>query len=107
MAAYKTEGIAEITATLEWRSQTPKTNHINEIERGGLQGPNQVVFESVNCPDPGPDQVVVNVTQSGSATERKAPICGANVLRGYTLATWRPAPLSVIAGYQKQGLWIG
>ena len=71
---------------------------------------NQVVFESVNCPDPGPDQVVVNVTQSWISNGTEGSYLRGERIEGDT--PWRPGdphPFPVIAGYQKAGTvdWVG
>jgi 3-hydroxyethyl bacteriochlorophyllide a dehydrogenase len=71
---------------------------------------NQVVFESVESPDPGPDQVVVNVTHSWISNGTEGSYLRGERIEGDT--PWRPGdphPFPVIAGYQKVGVvdWVG
>ena len=71
---------------------------------------NHVVYESVECPDPGPDQVVVNVTHSWISNGTEGSYLRGERIEGDT--PWRPGdphPFPVIAGYQKVGTvdWVG
>lgn len=71
---------------------------------------NQVVFESIECPDPGPGQVVVNVTHSWISNGTEGSYLRGERIEGDT--PWRPGdphPFPVIAGYQKVGIvdWVG
>ena len=71
---------------------------------------NQMVFESVDCPDPGPNQVVVNVTHSWISNGTEGSYLRGERIEGDT--PWRPGdphPFPVIAGYQKVGIvdWVG
>ena len=71
---------------------------------------NQVVFESVDCPDPGPDQVVVNVTHSWISNGTEGSYLRGERIEGDT--PWCPGdphPFPVVAGYQKVGIvdWVG
>jgi 2-desacetyl-2-hydroxyethyl bacteriochlorophyllide A dehydrogenase len=73
-------------------------------------GPNQVSYQSVTCPDPGPDQVVVRLTHSWISNGTEG-----SYLRGERIAgdTARrdgdPWPFPIVAGYQKVGVveWVG
>ena len=70
---------------------------------------NQVVFESVDCPDPSPDQVVVNVTHSWISNGTEGSYLRGSALRAIPLVPWRPASLSDCRGLQKVGIvdWVG
>ena len=72
--------------------------------------PNTVEYGEVNCPDPGPDDVVVRVTQSWISNGTEG-----SYLRGERIAgdtPYRPGdpwPFPIVSGYQKIGVieWIG
>ncbi|MGH7454320.1 MAG: hypothetical protein ACRENG_23395, partial [bacterium] len=72
--------------------------------------PNTVEYAEVNCPDPGPDVVVVRVTHSWISNGTEG-----SYLRGERIAgdtPYRPGdpwPFPIISGYQKIGVveWVG
>lgn len=71
---------------------------------------NTVSFESVDCPDPGPDQLVVRVTRSWISNGTEGSYLRGERVEGDT--PWRPGepdPFPVVSGYQKIGVveWIG
>lgn len=73
-------------------------------------GHNQVAFQEVDCPDPGPGDVVVNVTHSWISNGTEGSYLRGERIEGDT--PWRPGdptPFPVAAGYQKVGLvdWVG
>ena len=67
-------------------------------------GPNQVVYQPITCPEPGPGDVVVEVHHSWISNGTEG-----SFLRGERLSgdeVWRPgdpAPFPRVAGYQKTG----
>ena len=67
-------------------------------------GPCSVVYRTIECPDPGPDDVVVEVHHSWISNGTEG-----SFLRGERLSgdeAWRPgdpAPFPMVAGYQKVG----
>ena len=67
-------------------------------------GPNQVAFQSITCPDPGPDDVVIDVHHSWISNGTEG-----SFLRGERISgdvAWRagaPSPFPMVAGYQKVG----
>ncbi|MCC5833803.1 MAG: zinc-binding dehydrogenase [Opitutales bacterium] len=72
--------------------------------------PNQVTFQEVDCPDPGPQSVVVNVTHSWISNGTEGSYLRGERIEGDT--PWRPGdphPFPVAAGYQKVGVvdWVG
>lgn len=72
--------------------------------------PNEVEFTEISCPDPGPDDLVVRVTQSWISNGTEG-----SYLRGERIAgdtPYRPGdpwPFPIVAGYQKIGTveWVG
>lgn len=71
---------------------------------------NKVSFEPVVCPDPGPDQVVVDVTHSWISNGTEGSYLRGERIDGDT--PWRPgdpSPFPIVAGYQKVGIvdWVG
>ena len=71
--------------------------------------PNTVTFTDVTCPEPGPEDVVVRVTQSWISNGTEG-----SYLRGERIAgdtPWRPGdptPFPIVPGYQKVGVveWV-
>src|SRR5690606_16293214 len=67
-------------------------------------GPSQVSYQSIRCPDPGPDDVVIDVHHSWISNGTEG-----SFLRGERISgdvAWRPgdpAPFPMVAGYQKVG----
>ncbi len=67
-------------------------------------GPNQVVFKKITCPEPGPEDVVVELHFSWISNGTEG-----SFLRGERISgdvAWRPgdpAPFPMVAGYQKVG----
>ncbi len=75
-----------------------------------FKNPNEVVFESVDCPDPTEEQVVVNVTHSWISNGTEGSYLRGERVDGDT--PWRPgdpSPFPIVAGYQKVGIvdWVG
>ncbi len=71
---------------------------------------NEVSFESVECPDPEPDQVVVDVSHSWISNGTEGSYLRGERVDGDT--PWRPgdpSPFPIVAGYQKVGTvdWVG
>ena len=72
--------------------------------------PNTVEYGEINCPDPGPDDVVVRVTHSWISNGTEG-----SYLRGERIAgdtPFRPGdpwPFPIVSGYQKIGVveWVG
>lgn len=72
--------------------------------------PNKVEYAEVNCPDPGPNDVVVRVTHSWISNGTEG-----SYLRGERIAgdtPYRPGdpwPFPIVSGYQKIGIveWVG
>lgn len=72
--------------------------------------PNQVTFQEVDCPDPGPQSVVVDVSHSWISNGTEGSYLRGERIEGDT--PWRPGdphPFPVAAGYQKVGVvdWVG
>ena len=71
---------------------------------------NVVEYRAVDCPDPGPGDVVIRVTHSWISNGTEG-----SYLRGERIAgdtPWRagdPHPFPIVAGYQKVGVveWVG
>lgn len=67
-------------------------------------GPNQVVFQKITCPDPGPEDVIVELHHSWISNGTEG-----SFLRGERISgdvAWTPgdpAPFPMVAGYQKVG----
>ena len=67
-------------------------------------GPNQVSFQEISCPEPGPDDLVVELHHSWISNGTEG-----SFLRGERLSgdvAWRPgdpSPFPMVAGYQKVG----
>jgi 2-desacetyl-2-hydroxyethyl bacteriochlorophyllide A dehydrogenase len=67
-------------------------------------GPNQVAFQKITCPEPGPEDVVVELHHSWISNGTEG-----SFLRGERISgdvAWRPgdpAPFPMVAGYQKVG----
>ena len=67
-------------------------------------GPNQVSYQEVNCPDPGPGDLVIELHHSWISNGTEG-----SFLRGERLSgdvAWKkgdPSPFPMIAGYQKTG----
>lgn len=73
-------------------------------------GPGEVAFTEVDCPDPGPNQVVVNLSHSWISNGTEGSYLRGERVEGDT--PWRPVdpqPFPVAAGYQKVGVvdWVG
>ena len=71
---------------------------------------NEVSFDSVDCPDPESDQVVVDVSYSWISNGTEGSYLRGERIDGDT--PWRPGdptPFPVVAGYQKVGIvdWVG
>ena len=71
---------------------------------------NVVSFETVDCPDPDDNQVVVNVTHSWISNGTEGSYLRGERIDGDT--PWRPGdphPFPIVAGYQKVGIvdWVG
>lgn len=72
--------------------------------------PNQVEFQSVTCPDPGPDDVVVRVTHSWISNGTEGSFLRGERIAGDTAyREGDPWPFPIVAGYQKIGVveWVG
>ena len=72
--------------------------------------PNQVEFRTVECPDPGPRDVVVRVTHSWISNGTEGSFLRGERIAGDT--AYRPGdpwPFPIVAGYQKIGVaeWAG
>lgn len=72
--------------------------------------PNVVEFQRVECPDPGPGDVVVRVTHSWISNGTEGSFLRGERLAGDT--AYRPGdpwPFPIVAGYQKIGIveWVG
>lgn len=75
-----------------------------------FSAPNQVEFGEVTCPEPGPDDVVVQVTHSWISNGTEGSYLRGERIDGDT--PYRPGdpwPFPIISGYQKVGVvdWIG
>ncbi|MBN1138799.1 MAG: zinc-binding dehydrogenase [Anaerolineae bacterium] len=73
-------------------------------------GPNRVETRSVNCPDPGPGDVVVRVTHSWISNGTEGSYLRGERIRGDTAyRTGDPWPFPIVPGYQKVGVveWVG
>jgi bacteriochlorophyllide a dehydrogenase len=72
--------------------------------------PNVVEFKPVECPDPGPGDVVVRVTHSWISNGTEGSFLRGERIAGDT--AYRPGdpwPFPIVAGYQKVGIveWVG
>ncbi len=72
--------------------------------------PNVVEFKTVECPDPGPGDVVVRVTHSWISNGTEGSFLRGERIAGDT--AYRPGdpwPFPIVAGYQKVGIveWVG
>ena len=68
--------------------------------------PGVVKFQEVSCPDPGPDDVVIDVTHSWISNGTEGSFLRGERLAGDTAkAPGDPEPFPMIAGYQKVG-WV-
>ncbi len=72
--------------------------------------PNEVEFRSVECPEPGPGDVVVRVTHSWISNGTEGSFLRGERIAGDT--AYRPGdpwPFPIVAGYQKIGVaeWVG
>lgn len=68
-------------------------------------GPNQVSYQEVNSPDPGENDVVVNITHSWISNGTEGSYLRGERIEGDT--PWRPGdphPFPVASGYQKVGI---
>ena len=75
-----------------------------------FNGKNEVSFDSVDCPDPESDQVVVDVIYSWISNGTEGSYLRGERIDGDT--PWRsgdPTPFPIVAGYQKVGIvdWVG
>jgi len=73
-------------------------------------GPNQVVFQKITCPDPGPEDVVIDVHHSWISNGTEGSFLRGERLEGDV--AWKPghpSPFPLVAGYQKVGRvrWVG
>jgi len=72
--------------------------------------PNTVEYGEVNCPDPGPDDVVVRVTHSWISNGTEGSYLRGERIAGDTpYRAGDPWPFPIVSGYQKIGVveWIG
>lgn len=72
--------------------------------------PNQVEFQSITCPDPSPEDVVVRLTHSWISNGTEGSFLRGERIHGDTAyREGDPWPFPIIAGYQKIGLveWVG
>lgn len=72
--------------------------------------PNTVVFQTVDCPDPGPNNVVVRVTHSWISNGTEGSFLRGERIEGDTAYREGDAwPFPIVAGYQKVGVvdWVG
>jgi 3-hydroxyethyl bacteriochlorophyllide a dehydrogenase len=72
--------------------------------------PNAVEYQEVDCPDPGPGQVVVRVTHSWISNGTEGSFLRGERIDGDTAyRKGDPFPFPIIAGYQKIGVveWVG
>ena len=72
--------------------------------------PNQVVFQKITCPDPGPEDVVIDVHHSWISNGTEGSFLRGERLEGDV--AWKPGhpmPFPMVAGYQKVGRvkWVG
>jgi 2-desacetyl-2-hydroxyethyl bacteriochlorophyllide A dehydrogenase len=72
--------------------------------------PNQVVFQKITCPDPGPEDVVIDVHHSWISNGTEGSFLRGERLEGDV--AWKPghpSPFPMVAGYQKVGRvrWVG
>lgn len=72
--------------------------------------PNQVEFRKVTCPDPGPEDVVIDVHHSWISNGTEGSFLRGERLEGDV--AWKPghpSPFPMVAGYQKVGRvrWVG
>ncbi|MDB4385584.1 alcohol dehydrogenase catalytic domain-containing protein, partial [Opitutaceae bacterium] len=68
--------------------------------------PGEVKFQDVSCPDPGPNDVVVDITHSWISNGTEGSFLRGERLAGDTAkAPGDPEPFPMIAGYQKVG-WV-
>jgi 2-desacetyl-2-hydroxyethyl bacteriochlorophyllide A dehydrogenase len=71
---------------------------------------NQVQIQTVNCPDPGPDDVVVRITHSWISNGTEGSYLRGERIEGDTAyREGDPIPFPIVAGYQKIGVveWVG
>jgi 2-desacetyl-2-hydroxyethyl bacteriochlorophyllide A dehydrogenase len=73
-------------------------------------GPNQVVFQKITSPDPGPEDVVVDLHHSWISNGTEGSFLRGERVEGDV--AWKPghpAPFPMVAGYQKVGRvrWVG
>ena len=68
--------------------------------------PNTVEFSPVNCPDPGPADVVVRLTQSWISNGTEGSFLRGERIEGDTPYSGEgdPWPFPIVAGYQKVGV---
>lgn len=72
--------------------------------------PRTVEFQTVDCPDPGPEDVVVNVTHSWISNGTEGSFLRGERIAGDTAYRAGDAwPFPIVAGYQKVGVaeWVG
>ena len=72
--------------------------------------PNTVEFQNIECPDPGPGDVVVRVTHSWISNGTEGSYLRGERIAGDTPYTpGDPWPFPVVSGYQKVGVieWVG
>jgi 2-desacetyl-2-hydroxyethyl bacteriochlorophyllide A dehydrogenase len=73
--------------------------------------PNTVEYAAVTCPDPGPSDVVVRVTQSWISNGTEGSFLRGERIEGDTPYSDEsdPWPFPIVAGYQKIGIveWVG
>jgi 3-hydroxyethyl bacteriochlorophyllide a dehydrogenase len=72
--------------------------------------PNRVEVRTVNCPDPGPGDVVVRVTHSWISNGTEGSFLRGERTAGDTaFRAGDPLPFPIVAGYQKIGVveWVG
>jgi bacteriochlorophyllide a dehydrogenase len=72
--------------------------------------PNKVEYTEVNCPDPGPDDVVVRVTHSWISNGTEGSYLRGERIAGDTpYCAGDPWPFPIVSGYQKIGVveWVG
>ncbi len=68
--------------------------------------PGVVKFQEVSCPDPGPDDIVIDITHSWISNGTEGSFLRGERLAGDTAkAPGDPEPFPMIAGYQKVG-WV-
>lgn len=72
--------------------------------------PNQVEFGEVECPDPGPDDLVIEVTHSWISNGTEGSYLRGERIEGDTpYRSGDPWPFPIVSGYQKVGVvtWTG